>query len=90
MVDELEDVAPFEEIPSSVQALEDAEDETLLALVFAYDGQFETTADITSNAMATFLLRDRGYTVTNDDEGSLLIRDTSGEQITAQDLVGQQ
>lgn len=87
MADELEDVAPFEEIPNSTQELADANDETLLTLVFAYDGQLETNADITSNALATFLLRDRGYTVTNNDDGSLLITDSSGERISSNDVI---
>lgn len=75
----------LEETGTAHRELEDASDEELVRLLFAYDGKLHDTSSVTSNAMATFILRERGYDVGNQN-GELTIVDPDGNTISPDDI----
>lgn len=84
----------FEPVADSYDALEDADDERLIRLVYAYDrdssledetGIDEFMQDLPSHALATFTLKERGYEF-DGDLGELIVRDSDGS-VVAPDFV---
>lgn len=80
---------PFVSVGKVHDELEDADDDELIRLLYAYDSEETEETEIgglTSWAYVTFALRERGYVVDEGSDGTVEVRTTDGDVIEPGDV----
>lgn len=82
----LDEIGMFTSVGESYVELEDASDEELLRLAFDYARDSPNDeSELSSNALAVFMLRERGYVV-GGEPPELEVRDPDGNEIEPGDV----